>query len=196
MAKKRKAVARAFARAVKNAADETGAKLMAQFGALGADVLAGILSYLGIRVTGRLARIELGQRFPRLAKHLTALTNISSLGGLWYATEKVKFLKEHQTPILVGAGVATIEGLIQAYLPGLAWAVDGNSYQAVGGYRERRPLVAPESVGNFIEVPMAQGALPARSFKPEEMPVKDDIAAMELGDLAPAWTSGFAEVPN
>ncbi len=107
----------------------------------------GVGSYAAIRLAGRLARATVGQKFPAYSKHIGAGGSLMAFLASYYAIKKVRALKRYEMPILVGGGVALIQTLIQLYLPGLAWLLEG---PAIPMALAPAPIKAVGALGHFV----------------------------------------------
>lgn len=92
--------------------------------------------YAATRFLGRVARVQLGKRWPKLAAHAGPLSSAVSLLALWYVTEKWQRFRKYQTPVIIGSGIALLQSAVQTYMPGLAWLIDAPQARVGGGQRQ------------------------------------------------------------
>jgi len=95
-------------------------------------ILPAAASYIGARLIGRILRMIIGARIAggKFEKHFGPLGNLAAFGGAYYAGKKVASARKYQNEMLIGAGIALIQSLIETYLPGMAHFVDAGSPQA------------------------------------------------------------------
>lgn len=84
-------------------------------------VLPSFGAYGGTRLIGRITQVQVAKRWPRWAKHAAALSSLVSFGAAWVLAHRVKAVARYHTPIVIGAGVASLQTLVQTYLPWLGW---------------------------------------------------------------------------
>ncbi len=80
-------------------------------------VLPGFGAYAASRVLQRIAFTVVSKRWPRLAKHAHAATGVASFAGAWLLAHRWSKLAKFHDGILVGSGVAALQGVAQCYLP-------------------------------------------------------------------------------
>lgn len=80
-------------------------------------VVPGFAGYAGTRMISRIVHGAMTQRFPRWAKHASVLSTGLTAGAAWLLMDKIDRAKEYQTPVVVGASIAAIQTMTQAYLP-------------------------------------------------------------------------------
>lgn len=102
----------------------------------------GFGGYAVSRVASRVVANYASKLKPSLGKHIGAAASVSALVAAWFLADRWKPLAKYHTPIVVGAGIATLQTLIQTYLPGIGRFLDGPAAQ---------PLMLPS--------PAATGAL-------------------------------------
>lgn len=95
-------------------------------------VLPAVASYAGARLIGRILRLVVGARIAqgRYAKHFGPLGNAAAFGAAYFAGKKVARARPYQTEMLIGAGIALVQSLLETYLPGMAHFIDAGAPQA------------------------------------------------------------------
>ncbi len=90
---------------------------------LGTDVvqyiLPGFAAFAVTRVATRIATTQISKRWPKLAKHAGALASVGSFAAAYLGAHRVKYLDRFHHPIVVGAGLAALQNLVQLYAPKL-----------------------------------------------------------------------------
>lgn len=80
-------------------------------------------AFAATRMATRIASTQIAKRWPKMGKHAGALASVGSFLGAWFLGHRVKWLERYHTPIIVGAGIAAAQSLIQIYIPKLGWMV-------------------------------------------------------------------------
>ena len=86
-------------------------------------VIPGFGGFAATRFLTRVAATQVAQRAPSWAKHAGAIASLGSFTAAWFLAHKWKWLARWHTPIVVGSALATIQSLIQLYVPMLGWVV-------------------------------------------------------------------------
>lgn len=73
--------------------------------------------YASARLAGRIARRMLAAKFPALTRHATPLGNVAMAAVIYMVTKKWRKVREEA---VIGAVIAVIQSILQAYMPGLA----------------------------------------------------------------------------
>lgn len=102
----------------------------------------GFGGFAATRFVTRVATTQIGKRWPKAGKHAGAIASVGSFFGAWYFAHKVKFLERFHTPIVVGAGLAAIQSLIQLYIPRLGWIVSDASPELASAQEAKQQQVA------------------------------------------------------
>jgi hypothetical protein len=91
-------------------------------------VLPAVASYAGARIIGRIFRMVIGQKIAAgaYAKHFGPLGNLLAFGGAYIAGQKVASARRYQTEMLIGAGIALFQSLLETYMPGMSYIVDSS----------------------------------------------------------------------
>lgn len=80
-------------------------------------ILPGFAAYGAVRVLQRIAFTLIGKRWPRFAKHAHAATGVIAAGGAWAFAHKLPKVGQFHDAILMGSGVAALQGVYSAYVP-------------------------------------------------------------------------------
>jgi hypothetical protein len=129
----------------------------------------GVGAYLGTRVVQRLASTVVRKKRPSWAKHLHALGGLVSFGALWVATSRVAQLKPHREAMLIGSGVAAVQGVVGAYIPKYAWLMSEGKELAAGAQNPQ----LEESTGtgaydDYLESELSKYESPKRGRKVQQ----------------------------
>lgn len=89
----------------------------------------GFGGFAATRLLTRIAATQIAKRKPSMGKHAGAAASIGSFLAAWFLAHRVKALEKYHTPIVVGAGIAALQSLIQLYVPKLGWMVADASPQ-------------------------------------------------------------------
>ena len=86
-------------------------------------IVPGFAAFAATRFLTRVASVQIAKRWPRYAKHAGAVASIGSFAASWFGAHRVQALAKYHDAIVVGTGIATLQSLIQIYLPALGWVV-------------------------------------------------------------------------
>jgi hypothetical protein len=81
-------------------------------------------AYVATRMIGRAARTFLGGKFPKTLPFAAPAASLATFGMIWYFAHKVDFTKKYHNQLMIGAGIAVIQSLVQSVLPGMNWLFD------------------------------------------------------------------------
>jgi len=90
---------------------------------IGEFIIPGFAGFAATRFLTRIAATQVAKYKPNLGKHAGVLTSAGSFLAAWFLAHRVKFLEKYQQPLVVGAGLATIQSVLQFYFPTLGWIV-------------------------------------------------------------------------
>jgi hypothetical protein len=90
-------------------------------------ILPGFAAFAATRLATRIAAVQIGKRYPKVGKHAGAVASLGAFGAAWFGAHRVSSLEKYHHPIVVGAGLAALQSLIQIYVPALGWAVSDAS---------------------------------------------------------------------
>lgn len=127
-------------------------------------VLPGFAAYAGTRIVQRMVFTVVAKRWPNFAKHAHALAGAATFGAAWFFAHRIKRIANYHDGIIVGSGVAALQGVAQCYLPTkYSWLladcspddvtpIDPNAVQPL-------PSAATQTDGDeysYLEEPVAQ----------------------------------------
>jgi hypothetical protein len=157
----------------KNAAEAAPAKRAIANPPMGTDIvqfiLPGFAAYAGTRFLNRIVFTQMNKRWPKYSKHAAALSSVASFLAVWLLGHKIKRIEKYHTPIVVGAAIASMQTLVQTYLPKYGWIVsDVSAAQYKNGSKqlpapataalsEYNPLEPIELEDDSSDEPEAQG---------------------------------------
>ncbi len=87
-------------------------------------VLPGFGGYAVSRVASRAVAIQVGKLKPSLGKHAGVIASLATFAAGWFLIHRWKPLAKYHTPLVVGAGIASLQTLVQSYLPMVGWVMD------------------------------------------------------------------------
>lgn len=94
---------------------------------IGEFIIPGFAGFASTRLLTRIAATQVAKYKPELANHAGALTSIAAFLAAWFLAHRLKFTARYQQPLVVGAGLAAIQSLLQLYFPKLGWIVSDAS---------------------------------------------------------------------
>jgi hypothetical protein len=80
-------------------------------------LLPGFGAYAATRVLARIVYNFVQPRWPSLGKHAHALAGVLGFGGTWFFAHKIEKLAPYHDGIVMGSGIAALQGVATAYLP-------------------------------------------------------------------------------
>lgn len=83
----------------------------------------GFGAFAATRMASRVVAIQVAKRWPRVAPHAGVVASGASFLAAWLLAHRVKVLERFHTPIVVGAGIATLQTAVQTWFPKLGWIV-------------------------------------------------------------------------
>lgn len=90
---------------------------------MGVDLLEyigpGFGAFAATRLLARFTAAQFARRFPAQAKHAGAVASVGAFLAAWFGAHRVKQLERFHHPIVVGAGIAALQTLVQTYIPKL-----------------------------------------------------------------------------
>jgi hypothetical protein len=81
-------------------------------------------AYGGTRLLQRMAWTIVSKRRPTWGRHIHAVAGAAAFALAWFAGRKVKAVERYHEAILVGTGVAAVQGVVSAYIPRYAWLMN------------------------------------------------------------------------
>jgi hypothetical protein len=86
-------------------------------------IIPGFGGYAATKLLHRVVNIQLSKKYPRSGKHVAAASTIGSFLAAWFLLHRIEKLAKYHTPAVVGAAIASLQTLIQTYLPKYGWIV-------------------------------------------------------------------------
>jgi hypothetical protein len=90
---------------------------------VGAFILPGFAGFAATRFLTRIAATQVAKVKPNMGKHAGVLTSTAAFLAAWFLAHRIKWIAQYQQPIVVGAGLAAIQSILQLYFPTLGWIV-------------------------------------------------------------------------
>jgi len=90
---------------------------------IGEFIIPGFAGFASTRLLTRIAATQVAKYKPELANHAGALTSVAAFLAAWFLAHRLKWTAQYQQPLVVGAGLALIQSLLQLYFPKLGWIV-------------------------------------------------------------------------
>jgi hypothetical protein len=148
-------------------------------------VLPGFAGYAGTRLVSRVVHGMVLKRFPKLAKHASVLSTAAAATGAWFLAHRVERIQEHSTPIVVGASIAAIQTVVQAYLPKYGWMVSDHNLNAQTPEQAARPpsVAAQIAAGNQAAAIANGTALPPPITTMTAAEISDELEDLDMGVL-------------
>jgi len=149
-------------------------------------VLPGFAGYAGTRMTSRIVHGMVIKRFPKLAKHASVLSTIAAAGAAWLLVHRFDKVKQYHTPVVVGAGIATIQTVVQAYLPKYGWMVSDHNLNAQNAAQAELPpsQAAQISAGTKAATSYNNAALPPPIATLSAEEINDELEDLDMGVLS------------
>lgn len=83
----------------------------------------GFAGFAVTRLVTRIASSQVAKAKPSLGKHAGAITSVGTFLAAWFLAHRWKVLAKYHMPITVGAALASIQSLVQLYIPKIGWIV-------------------------------------------------------------------------
>ena len=81
-------------------------------------------AYAVTHTVGRMAASVAAKRWPAHAHYVGLGAKLATAGLVYYASDKVGFMKARREAILAGVGIALFESLVRLMLPGMTFVLD------------------------------------------------------------------------
>jgi len=107
-------------------------------------VAPGFGAYAATRFLSRAAFTIADKRKMKSAKHVAVGVGLGTAAAVWAFGDRVKQTQKFYEPILIGAGTAAVQGLIQAYMPRYGWMT--------GDLPKASPVAAAPSAPSLSEM--------------------------------------------
>lgn len=108
-------------------------------------IAPGFGGYVASRIVTRVGATAAGKFRPSLQKHAGAAISVGTFAATWFLAHRWKPLARFHTPLVVGAGIAALQTVLQCYLP------------KIGGFLNLPP--APARTTAAVAAPATTGAL-------------------------------------
>lgn len=137
-------------------------------------IVPGFAGYAGTRLVGRIVHGAVIKKWPKLAKHASVLSTFATAGTAMLAVHRIERIEKYHTPVVVGASIAALQSVVQAYLPKYGWMVSDHGINADTPAQAARP--------NTV-VPASKGALPPPIQSLTSAQIKDELEDLDMGVL-------------
>lgn len=89
-------------------------------------ILPAAASYATARLVGRIIRMTVGAKVAggRFERHFGPLGNLTALLAAYYSSKKVNAMRQYQQEMILGAGIALFQSLLETYIPALGHLID------------------------------------------------------------------------
>ena len=154
-------------------------------------VIPGFVGYAGTKLTSRVVHAAVARKSPKWAKHASVLSSIGSATGAMLLAHRFERTKEYAAPIIVGASIAALQSVVQAYLPKYGWMVSDHGLNEQTQTRATRPTQI--SAGSGAASYSAGTALPPpiETLSVEE--ISDELEDLDMGVLNPSFGSDLSD---
>jgi len=123
-------------------------------------ILPGFGAFAATRFLTRVATIQIAKRWPKHAKHAGAMASAGAFAAAWFGAHRVKYLEKYHHPIVVGAGLAAIQSLVQLYLPSVGWMVSDCSPELPAAKAAAAKAMAASTVPLLSSTPVSAPPIP------------------------------------
>lgn len=144
---------------------------------------AGLGAYGSTRLVQRLATKIAAKKKPAWTKHVHAATGAAVFAAAVLASRRVRALDPYHEAIVIGSGVAAVQGVVGAYIPRFAWLMSGAAPQALPAGPAEVGLDDDDDTGDYLENQMR--AMERQQIRPGRRPVQQALsaAAAVSGDM-------------
>jgi hypothetical protein len=149
-------------------------------------IAPGFVGYAGTRFTSRAVHSVVIKRWPKLAKHASVLSTFGAAGLAYILVHRVKKIEKYHTPVVVGAGIAAIQTLVQAYLPKYGWLVSDHNLNQLPPPQPIAPQPSsssPEPAADFKTLWPAKPIAMKKEEEPAGEELIDELDELDLGSL-------------
>jgi len=108
----------------------------------------GFGGFAATRFATRVAAVQVAKKWPKVGRHAGALTSVGAFFAAWFLAHRIKWLARFHTPIVVGAGIAALQSLIQLYIPKLGWTVSDAAPELAAATQPANDQVAQAPTGD------------------------------------------------
>lgn len=163
----------------------------------------GFAGFAATRFLSHVAATQIAKHKPSLGKHAGALASVGSFLAAWFLANKWKPIAKYQMPLVVGAGLAAAQSLLQLYVPKLGILVSDASPHVGLIAQEKRRLqnggIRPEDLTPVDDDPNeytyndefdagrmdnVQTRADVRAATTAQPAPEDDLSELDLDDAA------------
>ena len=126
-------------------------------------IVPGFAAFVLDRLVSRTAAVQIAKRWPKFAKHASAISAVGTFGAAWFGAHKVKYLEKYHDAIVIGSGLAMLQTLAQLYVPKLHSLLGDPCPTPMRAMAS--PLARQQISASSAPAPMSTDAIPA-GFKP------------------------------
>lgn len=148
---------------------------------------SGVAAYAGTRLLQRLTWTVVAKKKPKYAKHAHAAAGVLAFGAALLAGRKIKALTPYHESVIIGSGVAAVQGVVSAFVPKYAWLMNDCKPEQLGSPAQQEPnhQIASSGDGDYdlLEQQLAayeQGGSQKKSRRPVQQTL--ETAAAATGD--------------
>jgi hypothetical protein len=142
-------------------------------------ILPGFAGYGATKMLARIVATQAAKKFPNAGKHIAAASTIAAFAAAWLLLHRIKRLQKYHTPAVVGAGIASLQTLIQTYLKKYAWMISDVTPDQLPAAAGRSLLTSPAATGRSVETHFPGGPEIVDDGEEEE----DVLVTAGLGSL-------------
>lgn len=149
-------------------------------------IIPGFGGFAATRLLTRIAATQVANLKPDMGKHAGAAASLAAFFAAWFLAHRVKWLAKYQEPLVIGAGLAAVQSLLQLYFPKLGWIVSDASPEiasaSTAAASSAQPLLTAPNGAQF----RAQDVRPV-NFDPSEFTYDDSFDAGRMSrDTSPS----------
>jgi len=155
------------------------------------DLVEFVAGYAGTKLASRMVHGVVLKRYPHLAKHASVLSTLVSATGAMLLVHRFERIKEYHTPVVVGASIAALQSVVQAYLPKYGWMVSDHNLHAQTPAQAALPMVSSGSRSLLNSSSGTALPPPISSLSAEE--ISDELEDLDMGVLTNSMGSDFSD---
>jgi hypothetical protein len=147
-------------------------------------VIPGFAGYAGTRLVSRVVHGVVLKKSPRFAKHASVASALIAAAGTLVLAHRWKKTEEHAAPLIVGASIAAVQTVVQAYIPKYGWIVSDHNLSAQTPAQASQPQTASANFGTVNRSqPSNGGALPPPIATLSKEQISDELDDLDMGVL-------------
>jgi hypothetical protein len=143
-------------------------------------ILPGFAGYGATKMLARIVAVQLAKKYPSAGKHVAAGSTVIAFLAAWFLLHRIKKLEQYHTPVVVGSAIASLQTIVQTYLPKYGWMVSD------------APQLNPAASKGAAGVPLMAATAPETLYPggPEIVDDDEDVGELDpnnmgsLGDAA------------